>query len=61
MCWTIVEHYSNLIMVFPCKHTTITKYVSRSFIKFWYPIYGLPQMITSSSKKVLLTDLECFV
>ena len=47
MCFTIVDRFSKFVMLIPCKHTSSAEDVARLFIRFWYPIAGLPKTITS--------------
>ena len=47
MCFTIVDRFSKYVMLIPCKHTITAEDVARLFIRFWYPVAGLPKTITS--------------
>ncbi|MCO5600896.1 hypothetical protein L7F22_055013 [Adiantum nelumboides] len=46
MCFTIVDRFSKFVMPIPCKHTSSAEEIARLFIRFWYPIVGLPKTIT---------------
>lgn len=48
MCFKIVDRFSKFVMLIPCKHTFTAEEVARLFIRFWYPIIGLPKTITSN-------------
>lgn len=46
LCFTIVDRFSKYVMLIPCKHTISAEEVARLFIRFSYPLAGLPKTIT---------------
>ncbi|MCO5552778.1 hypothetical protein L7F22_006295 [Adiantum nelumboides] len=47
MCFTIVDWFSKFVMLISWKYTSLAQEIARLFIRFWYPITGLPKTITS--------------
>ncbi|MCO5546811.1 hypothetical protein L7F22_000247 [Adiantum nelumboides] len=43
---TMVDRFNKFVMMIPCKHTSSVEEIARLFIRFWYPIAGLPKTIT---------------
>ncbi|MCO5608920.1 hypothetical protein L7F22_063138 [Adiantum nelumboides] len=46
MCFTIVDRFNKFVMLIPCKHTSSAEKIAHFFIRFWYPIAGLPKTTT---------------
>ena len=44
MYFTMVDRFNKYVMLIPCKHTVTIEEVACLFIRFWYPLAGLPML-----------------